>query len=49
MLTQAALDAVKQWKYRPYILQGRPVEVETQVTVIFQLVGTQQPEPTLNQ
>ena len=49
MLTQAALDAVKQWKYRPYILQGRPVEVETQVTVIFQLVGTQQPDPTLNQ
>ena len=36
-LAQAALEAVKQWKYKPYYLQGRPVEVETQITVAFQL------------
>src|SRR5262250_3484568 len=39
MLTQAALDAVKQWKYKPYFLNGEPVEVETQITVIFSLSG----------
>lgn len=49
LLTQAALDAVKQWKYRPYMLQGKPVEVETQVTVIFQLSGGQQPATALSQ
>jgi protein TonB len=30
---------VKQWKYKPYFLNGEPVEVETQVTVIFSLSG----------
>ena len=39
MLIPAALDAVKQWKYRPYILNGEPVEVDTQVTVNFTLGG----------
>src|SRR5262249_28307649 len=39
MLTQAALDAVRQWKYRPYILNGEPVEVETTVQVNFNLGG----------
>ncbi len=39
MLAPSALDAVKQWKYRPYILNGEPVEVETQITVIFSLAG----------
>ncbi len=39
LLTQAALDAVRQWKYRPYILNGEPVEVDTQVTVNFTLSG----------
>ena len=37
MLEQAALDAVKQWKYRPYLLNGNPVEVDTQITVNFML------------
>jgi protein TonB len=37
MLVQAALDAVKQWAYRPYMLNGEPVEVETQITVNFSL------------
>ena len=38
LLAPAAIDAVKQWKYRPYLLNGRPVEVDTQVTVDFTLV-----------
>ena len=39
MLAPAAIEAVKQWKYKPYFLNGEPVEVETQVTVIFSLSG----------
>jgi len=39
MLTAAALEAVKQWQYKPYILNGQPVEVETNVTVNFSLSG----------
>jgi periplasmic protein TonB len=39
MLIQSALEAVKQWKYRPYYLNGEPVEVETQITVNFSLAG----------
>jgi protein TonB len=35
MLQQAALDAVKTWRYRPYLLDGLPVEVETTVNVVF--------------
>ncbi len=37
MLAPAAIDAVKQWKYKPYLLNGEPVEVETKVTVNFTL------------
>jgi protein TonB len=37
MLQQAALDAVRTWLYRPYLLDGQPVEVETTVNVIFTL------------
>ncbi len=36
-LTKAASDAVKQWKYRPYLLNGEPVEIQTQITVNFKL------------
>jgi periplasmic protein TonB len=39
MLAPSAIEAVKQWKYRPYILNGEPVEVETQITVNFTLSG----------
>jgi protein TonB len=39
MLQQAALDAVKQWRYKPYQLNNEPVEVETTVNVIFTLGG----------
>ncbi len=39
MLIPAAVDAVRQWRYRPYVLNGEPVEVETEVTVNFVLSG----------
>jgi periplasmic protein TonB len=39
LLQGAAMDAVKQWRYRPYILNGEPVEVDTQVEVHFTLAG----------
>lgn len=36
-LAAAALDAVRQWRYRPYMLNGQPVAVATQINVIFTL------------
>jgi protein TonB len=39
MLQAAALDAVKTWRYKPYLLNSEPVEVETQVNVVFNLGG----------
>lgn len=39
MLVQAAIDAVRQWRYRPCYLNGEPIEVETEVTVNFTLAG----------
>ena len=37
LLLQAALDAVRQWTYQPTLLEGKPVEVDTEIDVIFQL------------
>ena len=37
MLQQAAIDAVRTWRYRPYLLNQQPVEVETTVSVVFKL------------
>jgi len=37
MLVPSAITAVKQWRYKPYLLNGQPVEVETTITVIFAL------------
>ena len=37
VLARAATDAVRQWRYKPYYLNGEPVEIETQVTVNFRL------------
>jgi protein TonB len=37
ILRAAALDAVKRWQYKPYLLNGKPVEVETVVNVEFRL------------
>jgi TonB family protein len=36
-LARAATEAVKQWKYRPYLLNNEPVEIETQITINFRL------------
>ncbi len=37
LLARAAMDAVKQWKYKPYYLDGQPMEIQTQITVNFSL------------
>jgi protein TonB len=37
MLRQAAIDAVQSWLYKPYLLSGEPVEVDTTVNVVFSL------------
>lgn len=39
LLIQAAKDAVRQWLYRPYILNDQAIEVETEITVKFTLGG----------
>jgi protein TonB len=36
-LAHAAVEAVKRWKYKPYLLNGEPVEIQTPVTVKFKL------------
>jgi protein TonB len=38
MLVPAAIKAVKQWKYKPYLLSGQPIRVETTITVDFSLI-----------
>jgi outer membrane biosynthesis protein TonB len=35
VLAKAALEAVRQWRYKPYYLDGEPVEIQTQITVNF--------------
>lgn len=42
MLVQAAMDAVKQWEYRPTLLNGQPAKVETTVVVPFSLLTPEQ-------
>jgi len=37
ILAQAAIEAVKQWRYRPYLLNGEPVEVDSRITINFTL------------
>ncbi len=39
ILVPAAIDAVRQWRYRPYLLNGEPVEVETNISVTFQIAS----------
>jgi protein TonB len=41
MLAPAAIVAVKQWKYKPYLLNGEPVEVETTINVNFRLADAE--------
>jgi protein TonB len=38
-LRQAAVDAVRTWRYKPYMLNNEPVEVETTINVVFNLGG----------
>jgi TonB family protein len=38
VLQQASLDAVRQWTYKPFLLNGNPVEVKTTVTVTYTLL-----------
>jgi TonB family protein len=42
-LAQAAADAVKKWRYKPYLVEGLPVEMETQVTINFHITPRSQP------
>lgn len=37
LLIDAAKDAVRQWEYQPWILDGKPVEMESMINVIFKL------------
>jgi len=37
LLVPAAIKAVEQWKYRPYLLKGQPIEVQTRITLNFTL------------
>jgi len=37
ILAQAAIDAVKQWRYKPYMVDGEPVEVDSRITINFAL------------
>ncbi len=39
MLVKSAIEAVRQWRYRPYLLNDDPIEVETEITVNFLLSG----------
>ncbi|MGA7158376.1 MAG: M56 family metallopeptidase [Acidobacteriaceae bacterium] len=42
----AALKAVRRWTYKPYLLNGKPVEVDTHITVNFALNPEPKPEPS---
>ncbi len=37
ILAQAAMDAVRQWRYKPYMIDGEPVEVDSRITINFTL------------
>ncbi len=39
MLRASAVDAVQNWRYKPYLLNGEPTEVDTQITVNFNFGG----------
>ena len=39
LLAQAAIDAVKQWRYKPYLLNGEPVEIDSRITINFTLAN----------
>jgi protein TonB len=37
ILVEASIEAVKQWRYKPYLLNGEPVEVETTIKIVFHM------------
>ena len=45
LLQQAAIDAVRKWRYEPTSVEGKPVEVEKQVDVVFEIEGQSVPAP----
>jgi protein TonB len=47
LLAQAAVDAVKQWKYKPYTVDGSPVQMETLVTLNFHFSAPEHVTPPL--
>jgi periplasmic protein TonB len=44
LLAPAAIDTVKQWKYKPYLLNGQPCDIETQIQVSFSLASPNAPD-----
>ena len=38
-LQQSSIDAVRQWTYKPYLLNGDPIEVKTTINIVFMLQG----------
>jgi len=40
ILAQAAIDAVRQWRYKPYMIEGEPVEVDSRITINFTLAAS---------
>ena len=44
-LMNSAMDAVRQWRYKPTLLNGSPVEVDTTISVVFTLGGSNRAEP----
>jgi TonB family protein len=48
LLNDAAVDAVRQWKYSPTLMNGKPVPVKATVTVVFRLGGTPLPPPPMS-
>jgi protein TonB len=45
MLVEPSLKAVQKWRYKPYLLNGEPVEVETTINVLFSLGDKSAPPP----
>jgi protein TonB len=37
LLSKSAMDAVRQWRYRPTVLNGEPVEVDTKISIVYKL------------
>ncbi len=38
-LIESAIKAVKQWRYKPYMLMGQPIDMDTEITVTYTMGG----------